>query len=570
MALDFMAEEGMTSAELVSVQEDLQPYVLEWPSVPDSDGVAEATVLVVDAGPIGASTGCAVDAVLVEGGIRSPTGVQVAVILVDVAEELVSQMRRAEEVEDIAFAFDPDSPYALPDPNRILAFARDWIQAAGEETGLAFYTADGHVEDAATANGEETPETPRPAARASQRRASRAPKPGAAPSGGGPQAEKPKRITTASLAVPALTDQIHDQAADDGDQTGCTLQSGGFGLVTATLFNLGSQSNWSECGSKSSFYAPPRTRDPGPSGSLRPQSFQPQELLNRDLGLILFQLMGVLDFMQTENWGAAKDATALLAVCIDQAVLDEGRFDLAALLTLQEDPPAAIYMNRPQGLLSRSKAFSPLADQRWVTVALAFVKEMDAIQGKRLELSGGQQNQAKGTGGGEPTGKAKAQPKKKGKGRGRGSDQAADAEEESHSSLWNFRRAVQFGSREVRSELGACLHQLEHFFSKCPELRGSYLEGPIGFREDPALFPSEEYPQLAPYRALDASRLRLVGEGNWPMGDFIEGPLWLPYFEPLRSKLFAGVSRGVLQAYEGLGRKEAPRAFRRTSRTRIM
>lgn len=36
-------------------------------------------------------------------------------------------------------------------------------------------------------------------------------------------------------------------------------------------------------------------------------------------------------FMQAENPGAAKDALALLAVCIDQAVLDGGRFDLADL-----------------------------------------------------------------------------------------------------------------------------------------------------------------------------------------------------------------------------------------------
>jgi hypothetical protein len=41
---------------------------------------------------------------------------------------------------------------------------------------------------------------------------------------------------------------------------------------------------------------------------------------HRDLGLILFQVMAVMDFMQAENHGAAKDALALLAVCIDQAV----------------------------------------------------------------------------------------------------------------------------------------------------------------------------------------------------------------------------------------------------------
>jgi hypothetical protein len=82
--------------------------------------------------------------------------------------------------------------------------------------------------------------------------------------------------------------------------------------------------------------------------------------------------------------------------------------------------------------LTQARAFSPLADQRWVTVALAYVKELDVIQTKRQELAG--------TSTGAPkvqpldvTGKPKAQPKKKGKGGGKGassSSAAQDAEEE--------------------------------------------------------------------------------------------------------------------------------------------
>lgn len=81
-------------------------------------------------------------------------------------------------------------------------------------------------------------------------------------------------------------------------------------------------------------------------------------------------------------------------------------------------------------------------------------------------------------------------------------------------------------------ELGVCLYQLEQFFSRCPELCSTYMDMPQKFREDPALFPGEDFPQLTPYRSLDASRLRLVGEGRWPMKDFIEGPIWLPFQEP--------------------------------------
>jgi hypothetical protein len=150
---------------------------------------------------------------------------------------------------------------------------------------------------------------------------------------------------------------------------------------------------------------------------------------HRDLGLILYQVMGIMDFLQVGNMGAARDATALLAVCIDQAVLDGGRFDLAALLTLQEDPPSSIFINRQQSTLARSRAFSQLADQRWVTTALAFVKELDLIQTKRLELSGQSTRPQPAS---DSTAKAKPQPKRKGKGANKGQGNAAsqDPEEE--------------------------------------------------------------------------------------------------------------------------------------------
>ena len=109
----------------------------------------------------------------------------------------------------------------------------------------------------------------------------------------------------------------------------------------------------------------------------------------RELGLIQFQLMTMLDFALVENWEEMKDTLALLIVMVEQACLDQGRFDLGQLLTLQEDPPASILTNRQLSQVSRAKAFSPLANQRWVTVALAFLKELDTIVVKRSEILGG-------------------------------------------------------------------------------------------------------------------------------------------------------------------------------------
>ena len=82
-------------------------------------------------------------------------------------------------------------------------------------------------------------------------------------------------------------------------------------------------------------------------------------------------------------------------------------------------------------------------------------------------------------------------------------------------------------------ELGAMIYQLETFASQCPDLGSGYFEHkPIKFKEDPNLISPEDHPELQPYKSLNASRLRIVGEGQWPLMDFLQGPFWLPYMEP--------------------------------------
>ena len=148
----------------------------------------------------------------------------------------------------------------------------------------------------------------------------------------------------------------------------------------------------------------------------------------KDLGVIQYQVMTAVDFMMAENWGAAKDTVALLAVMLEQACLDSGRMEVAQILTLQEDVPASVFTNRQLASTSRACAFAPLSDQRWVTTAIAFLKELDTISTKRTELLGSHR-EATGSGAVQPSPKSPS--KKKGKGRGRGqSGQQAEEEDQ--------------------------------------------------------------------------------------------------------------------------------------------
>eukprot|EP00438_Fugacium_kawagutii_P001505 Skav202551 [mRNA] locus=scaffold2011:393014:394735:- [translate_table: standard] len=138
---------------------------------------------------------------------------------------------------------------------------------------------------------------------------------------------------------------------------------------------------------------------------------------HRDLGQLQWQVMQVFDFLQADNVMAARDAIALLAVTLEQACLDNGRFELAAVLCLQDDLPSSIYQNRQSGQFSRSRSFVPLADQRWITIALAYLKELDTIQTKRQELAT-PSKAAPASPATTANPKAKNNPKKKGKGKG--------------------------------------------------------------------------------------------------------------------------------------------------------
>ena len=167
----------------------------------------------VDGGPIGPSTVGEVPAVLVEDGMRSPTGTNVGVVIVDMIDEMVAQLRRVEEAETIAVPFDPDSIFNLPSPTDLLRLAKDWISAAGEETGLGFYTATGGESPVEETDRDLEVNTP-------PRRTKRAPRVAATPTGSG-VAPKAKKPTTASLAasmeqllevVPSLSTQIQDLA----------------------------------------------------------------------------------------------------------------------------------------------------------------------------------------------------------------------------------------------------------------------------------------------------------------------------------------------------------------------
>ena len=524
----------LTLGSLVLLDQDIEPYVLSWPEE-ELDGSKESKVLALmrredgvllavpdgflpaaplvlanegmDTGLLGPSCVLEVPGVVLDGGRKNPTGTVLQVLVVDCQSTIVELMRQVAPFEEIAFGFDPESEFTMPDPQLLLGAVLDWIKSSDPEQGLVFYSADG---------GEEPP-SPMPKGKTPRR--SRKAEGGDTLGGGPKQTPKPKRPTTASLSasletlmesIPALSSQM--QAIADRQRVledhVLAPSSASYPALSRPLSSALQGRALAPSAVVGQIRTPPRT-GPAPNPGLlrspvleKPQDvlelekekqesvepisnatlaqavlaqshalnslvsqiaqsssdplvdlgglattgtrgsmgraklqnelasqkglfFQsvmqamarrmsptvpvdgsPTELMNRgicgtrylerfggyakhrDLGMIQYQVMSILDFLQTENWTAARDSAALLSVCLEQAVLDGGRFELAGVLCLQDDLPASIFVNRQAGALSRSRSFAPLADQRWITTALAYLKELDSIQSKRGELSG--------------------------------------------------------------------------------------------------------------------------------------------------------------------------------------
>ena len=106
----------------------------------------------------------------------------------------------------------------------------------------------------------------------------------------------------------------------------------------------------------------------------------------RDMGIVQYALAFIVDLAVRGDLDGLREHLALLIVGIEQYAQDS-RWDLGFLLTLLEDPPPQMWAYRnPVGVQTgRVRAFAPLCPQRWATIQLAYMKEIDFIQSRRTD-----------------------------------------------------------------------------------------------------------------------------------------------------------------------------------------
>ncbi|CAE7257709.1 unnamed protein product [Symbiodinium microadriaticum] len=218
----------------------------------------------------------------------------------------------------------------------------------------------------------------------------------------------------------------------------------------------------------------------------------------RELGLIQYMLCQITDLLLSGEVEGTLDLLSLMHVALEQAAQDHGKWEVAYVLSLFPDPELSgqVFQNCSSSQNPRLKAWAPLCPAPWATPALAYLKEADAIMARRSEAVGA------------------AQPRK-----------PADQEERKRLPIPLPRRPPLLSFLGLRTELTYSGLASDGYG---PAFPGATLSA------------EQRGAALAPYRSLDADRLKLSGRANWDPSPFLHDALYLAFREPdslLRSSI---------------------------------
>ena len=100
----------------------------------------------------------------------------------------------------------------------------------------------------------------------------------------------------------------------------------------------------------------------------------------------MWGLATVWDQLRAGEVAAAHGSLSLLLVAAEQCAMDDGRWPLAWLLSLQPEPPWATMSRRKEVLPLRP--FGRLADARWIAAATGYIRDMDRLNTVRRSAAG--------------------------------------------------------------------------------------------------------------------------------------------------------------------------------------
>ena len=107
----------------------------------------------------------------------------------------------------------------------------------------------------------------------------------------------------------------------------------------------------------------------------------------KEAGLLMWLIGYIIDAAAQEDMHQVRERLALLAISLEQSVVDGGDWSVAYLLSLAEDPPLSLYREKTSIVSPYGRPFSSLVPSQWAAVILAYVKELEVLSTKKAESS---------------------------------------------------------------------------------------------------------------------------------------------------------------------------------------
>ena len=106
----------------------------------------------------------------------------------------------------------------------------------------------------------------------------------------------------------------------------------------------------------------------------------------RQLGYVMWLLGHICDAANQGNLHQIREHVALAICAVEQAAKDSGDWNLAFMLALTSDPPAAMFQERMTSMTTSGRAFGPLTPAPWAATALSYMKEMEILTTRKTEV----------------------------------------------------------------------------------------------------------------------------------------------------------------------------------------
>lgn len=105
----------------------------------------------------------------------------------------------------------------------------------------------------------------------------------------------------------------------------------------------------------------------------------------RDLGLIFWIASHAMDAAASNDFDLTKEYLAILMACLEQSTMD-GNWNVAYVLSLLEEPPPQLFMDKMTTPGAVARPFAPLVPPAWAATALSFLKEVELLSTKKGEI----------------------------------------------------------------------------------------------------------------------------------------------------------------------------------------